>query len=444
MHPKALVEACTELVRLTLKFDHPADSVVSKFFRDYRKTYAFGPRERAALAETTYNVLRNKLRYDHFAPSGSGPKERRLAILGFAQHLKDQAPANNAPKSAKHANNSPLDFLFSALNKQEAAWLEACEAVNPTDLMERHRHNMPEWLVEPLKAQVGEGFWPLVERLNGGAPLDLRVNTFTDKRADVQHELKLAGIKAVDTPFSPWGLRIEGKPALSGLDAFSRGAIEVQDEGSQLLALLLDAKRGEMVVDFCAGAGGKTLAIGASMRSTGRLYAFDTSGHRLESLKPRLARSKLSNVHPSAIAHERDERVKRLSGKIDRVLVDAPCSGLGTLRRNPDLKWRQSPKAVQELTEKQTSILASAARLVKSGGRLVYATCSVLPEENEAIAQAFSAAHPNFVPLSAADTLTELKVANAASLCTTDGLYLRLWPHLHATDGFFAAVWVAK
>ncbi|WP_310609117.1 RsmB/NOP family class I SAM-dependent RNA methyltransferase [Limnohabitans sp.] len=444
MHPKALLEACTELVRLTLKFDHPADSVVSKFFRDYRKTYAFGPRERAALAETVYNVLRNKLRYDHFAPSGSGPKERRLAILGFAQHLKEQAPAKAAPKSAKHPSNDPLDFLMGALNKQEAAWLEACEAVNPADLMERHRHNMPEWLVEPLKAQVGEGFWPLVERLNGGAPLDLRVNTFTDKRADVQHELKLAGIKAVDTPFSPWGLRIDGKPALSGLDAFARGAIEVQDEGSQLLALLLDAKRGEMVVDFCAGAGGKTLAIGASMRSTGRLYAFDTSGHRLDALKPRLARSKLSNVHPSAIAHERDERVKRLSGKIDRVLVDAPCSGLGTLRRNPDLKWRQSPKAVQELTEKQTSILASAARLVKSGGRLVYATCSVLPEENEAIAQAFSAAHPNFVPLSAADTLTELKVANAASLCTTDGLYLRLWPHLHATDGFFAAVWVAK
>jgi 16S rRNA (cytosine967-C5)-methyltransferase len=447
MHPKALLEACTELVRLTLKFDHPADAVVSKFFRDYRKTYAFGPRERAALAETTYNVLRNKLRFDHFAPSGSGPKERRLAILGFAQHLKEHAapqPASPQPKRHQQPGSQALDFLISALNKQEAAWLEACDSVNPTDLMDRHRHNMPEWLVEPLKAQVGDGFWSLVERLNGGAPLDLRVNTFTDKRADVQHELKLAGIKAENTPFSPWGLRIQGKPALSNLDAFARGAIEVQDEGSQLLALLLDAKRGEMVVDFCAGAGGKTLALGAAMRSTGRLYAFDTSAHRLESLKPRLARSKLSNVHPSAIAHERDERIKRLSGKIDRVLVDAPCSGLGTLRRNPDLKWRQSPKAVQELTEKQTSILASAARLVKSGGRLVYATCSVLPEENEAIAQAFSAAHPNFVPLSAADTLTELKVANAGSLCTPDGLYLRLWPHLHATDGFFAAVWVAK
>ncbi len=444
MHPKALIEACTELVRLTLKFDHPADAVVSKFFRDYRKTYAFGPRERAVLAETVYNVLRNKLRYDHFAPSGSGPKERRLAILGFADHLKQQAPVKAAPKSAKHANSGQLDFLMGALNKQEAAWLEACESVNPADLMERHRHNLPEWLVEPLKAQVGDGFWPLVERMNGGAPLDLRVNSLTDKRVDVQHELQLAGIKAENTPFSPWGLRIDGKPALSQLDAFARGAIEVQDEGSQLLALLLDAKRGEMVVDFCAGAGGKTLAIGAAMRSTGRLYALDVSAHRLESLKPRLARSKLSNVHPSAIAHERDDRVKRLSGKIDRVLVDAPCSGLGTLRRNPDLKWRQSPKAVQELTEKQTSILASAARLVKSGGRLVYATCSVLPEENEAIAQAFSAAHPNFLPLSVAETLTELKVINAASLCTTDGMYLRLWPHLHATDGFFAAVWVAK
>ena len=468
MHPNALLEACTELVRLTLKFDHPADAVVSKFFRDYRKTYAFGPRERAALAETTYNVLRNKLRYDHLAPSGSGPKERRLAILGFADHLQNTAnrPASESvandgpsvkPSSAKYAaakqaaqnrharpSNNPLDFLFGALNKQEAAWLEACTKVQTSDLLERHRHNLPEWLVEPLKAQVGDGFWPLVTQLNASAPLDLRANTFTDKREDVQKELKAAGIQATPTPFSPWGLRIQGKPALSQLDLFARGAVEVQDEGSQLLALLLDAKRGEMVCDFCAGAGGKTLAIGASMRSTGRLYAFDTSGHRLEALKPRLARSKLSNVHPAAIAHERDDRIKRLSGKMDRVLVDAPCSGLGTLRRNPDLKWRQSPQSVAELTVKQTAILASAARLLKSGGRLVYATCSLLPEENEAIAQAFSAAHPEFVPLSVSETLQALKVHDAASLCSADGLYLRLWPHLHASDGFFAAAWTAK
>jgi len=286
--------------------------------------------------------------------------------------------------------------------------------------------------------------------------LDLRVNMLQAKRHDIQKELTQAGIACEPTPYSPWGLRLQGKPALQKTDAFTRGAIEVQDEGSQLLALLLDAHRGEMVVDFCAGAGGKTLALGAAMRSTGRLYAFDVSGHRLDALKPRMARSGLSNVHPAAIAHERDERVKRLAGKIDRVLVDAPCSGLGTLRRNPDLKWRQKPRAVQELTEKQQAILQSASRMVKSGGRLVYATCSVLPEENEWIAQAFSAAHPDFEPLNVAQELDRLKVPDAASLCSVQpsggadataspsGQFLRLWPHRHATDGFFAAAWTRK
>ena len=214
----------------------------------------------------------------------------------------------------------------------------------------------------------------------------------------------------------------------------------MQDEGSQLLALLTGAKRGEMVADFCAGAGGKTLALGAMMRNTGRLYAFDVSGHRLAALKPRLARSGLSNVYPVQIAHERDDRIKRLAGKIDRVLVDAPCSGLGTLRRNPDLKWRQSPAAVTEMSVRQAAILASAARLVKPGGRLVYATCSLLQQENEAVAQAFTAAHASgFRVLPAAEALRRAQVADPDTL--TQGDHLRLWPHRHATDGFFAAVW---
>ena len=420
MHPKALLDACAELVRLTLSFEHPADAVVSRFFRDHRN---LGQRERATLAETTYAVLRQKILFEQLARSGSGPKERRLAILGFY---------------------GPRDFLKSALNEQEKAWIDACDSVRPDELLEPQRHNLPQWLAEPLKAQLGAGFWPLAQSLQQQAPLDLRVNALQEKREQVQKELAQAAIKSEATPYSPWGLRVQGKPALNKLDAFTRGALEVQDEGSQLLALLLDAKRGEMVVDFCAGAGGKTLAIGAQMRNTGRLYAFDVSGHRLDALKPRLARSGLSNVHPAAIAHERDERVKRLAGKIDRVLVDAPCSGLGTLRRNPDLKWRQSPEGVQELAAKQAAILASAARLVKPGGRLVYATCSVLPEENEAIAEAFGAAHPDFAPLAAGELLAQLKVEGAASLCSggDDGLrYLRLWPHLHQTDGFFAAVW---
>jgi len=420
MHPKALLDACSELVRLTLKFDHPADAIVSRFFREHR---GLGPRERATLAETVYTVLRKKLLFDHLAPSGSGPKERRLAILGFY---------------------GPGDFLRSALTEQEKNWLDQCEKIQPEDLMERHRHNLPDWLVQPLKDQLGDGFWPLVESFNKGAGLDLRVNTFKAKRAEVQKELAAAGVKAVPTPYSPWGLRIAGKPALNKHEAFVRGDFEVQDEGSQLLAMLLDAKRGEMVVDFCAGAGGKTLAIGAAMRSTGRLYAFDTSAGRLDAFKSRLARSGLSNVHPAAIAHERDDRVKRLAGKIDRVLVDAPCTGMGTLRRNPDLKWRQDLKAVEEMTVKQTAILQSAARLVKPGGRLVYATCSVLPQENEAIALAFSEANKDFAPLDAGEVLAGLKVEHAADLCSggeSGQRFLRLWPHRHQTDGFFAAVW---
>jgi 16S rRNA (cytosine967-C5)-methyltransferase len=421
MHPKALLDACAELVKLTLRFEHPADAVVSRYFRENR---SLGPRERATLAETVYTVLRKKLLFDHLAPSGSGPKERRLAILGF---------------------HGPRDFLKSALSDQEKRWLDECDSIRPEDLMERHRHNLPEWLVQPLKDQLGSQFMALAESLNQPAPLDLRVNAITDKRTDVQQELKLAGIASQPTPYSPWGLRLDSKPPLTQLDAFARGAVEVQDEGSQLLALLLDAKRGEMVVDFCAGAGGKTLAIGACMRNTGRLYAFDTSAHRLDALKPRLARSKLSNVHPAAIAHERDDRIKRLAGKIDRVLVDAPCSGLGTLRRNPDLKWRQSPESVQEMTLKQAAILQSASRLLKPGGRLVYATCSLLPQENEQIAQGFTQANREFTPLAAGEILSNLKVAGAPELCSGGeggGDYLRLWPHRHRTDGFFAAIWV--
>jgi 16S rRNA (cytosine967-C5)-methyltransferase len=419
MHPKALLEAAAELLQQVLRFDHPADAVVSRYFRENR---SLGPRERATLAETAYTVLRRKLFFDHLAPSGSGSKFRRLAILGF---------------------QAPREFLDGALDAQEKRWLDGCLAVDPNTLFDRHRHNLPDWLVQPLKDQLGDQFWALADSLNEPAPLDLRVNVLHDKRDDVQRELQRGGLRSQPTPHSPWGLRLADKPPLTRLDAFTRGAIEVQDEGSQLLALLLEARRGEMVVDFCAGAGGKTLAIGAMMRNTGRLYAFDVSAHRLDALKPRLARSKLSNVHPAAIAHERDDRIKRLAGKIDRVIVDAPCSGLGTLRRNPDLKWRQSPESIAEMTIKQAAILRSAARLLKSGGRLVYATCSLLPAENEAIAQGFSAEMTEFRPLPVADILRDAKVDPTGLTSGGDAgqEFLRLWPHRHATDGFFAAAW---
>ncbi len=266
------------------------------------------------------------------------------------------------------------------------------------------------------------------------APLDLRVNTMLGTRDAAWAALAASGISAEATPYSPIGLRVAGRPALQNHPLFKSGAIEVQDEGSQLVGYLVAPKRTDMVVDFCAGAGGKTLLLGALMRSQGRLYAFDVAPKRLARFKPRLARSGLSNVQPTLIQNERDTHVKRLARKIDRVLVDAPCTGFGTLRRNPDLKWRQTAAGIDELTAKQARILAAAATMVKPGGRLVYATCSVLPEENEAIVDAFLAAHPHFAPGNAAAELARAGVA------LDTGPTLKLYPHRHGCDGFFAAV----
>ena len=420
MHPGALLDLAAELLRAVLKFEQPADMVASAFFRRHR---GLGARERHTLAETLYAVLRQRLLYQHLAgqgkPSASAALERRLSVLAWQGAAVD---------------------LRRALGPHEVVWLEEVNGIDRATLPEKLRHNMPDWLAAPLREKLGAEFWALVDALALPAPLDLRVNLLKGKREQALAALAAAGLAATPTPYSPWGLRLQGKPDLQKAAPFTEGLVEVQDEGSQLLALLTDAKRGEMVVDFCAGAGGKTLALGAAMRNTGRLYAFDISGHRLDALKPRLARSGLSNVHPVQISHERDDRVKRLAGKIDRVLVDAPCTGLGTLRRNPDLKWRQSPKTVAESQVRQQAILAAAARLLKPGGRLVYATCSLLAAENEAVAEAFAAeARRDFEPLRVADLLDKAGVAEAQSL--TEGAWLRLWPHRHRTDGFFAAVW---
>ena len=413
MHPKALIPLCAQLLQRVLRLDQPADTVVSAFFRENRE---LGSRERHALAETTYAVLRRRLLWQNLAQSGKGPMERRLVLLAWA----------GEPRT-----------LEAGAEPGELDWLEASRRIDRASLAPKLRHNLPDWIADALQAQLEPAeFEALAQSLLESAPLDLRVNTLVAKRETVLAELQEHGAAA--TPYSPWGIRLKGKPSLNQWPQFKSGAIEVQDEGSQLLALLVDAKRGEMVADFCAGAGGKTLALGAAMRNTGRLYAFDVSGHRLDALRPRLARSGLSNVYPIQISHERDERVKRLSGKLDRVLVDAPCSGLGTLRRNPDMKWRQSPQAVAELVPRQEAILASAARLLKPGGRLVYATCSLLEAENEGVAAAFDASQKGFERLDAAELLAG-QVPQASELVRAGSL--RLWPHRHQCDGFFAAVW---
>ena len=419
MHPKALLEAATELVHRVLAFEHPADRVVADFFRAER---SLGARDRHALAETAYALMRRLPLYRHLAQSGRGEVQRRLAIVAWQ---------GNA------------GVLRAALDDGERAWLERSQSIDVTALAEPLRHHLPEWLAEPLRAALGAEFWAWAASIDAPAPLDLRVNVGKASREEVLARLHRDGIEAEATPYSPVGIRVVGKPSLHGHAVLAEGWAEVQDEGSQLLALMTGARRGEMVVDFCAGAGGKTLALGAQMRGTGRLYAFDTSGHRLAQLKPRLARSGLANVHPAQIAHERDDRIKRLAGKIDRVLVDAPCTGSGTLRRHPDLKWRQSPATLAALAPVQRAVLAAASRLLKPGGRLVYATCSVLAAENEDVAAEFEATHgAGFERLPAVEALQRAQVQDADSLLS--GGDLRLWTHRHGTDGFFAAAWLKR
>jgi 16S rRNA (cytosine967-C5)-methyltransferase len=416
MRPTDLIEHATDLMHSVMRFEHPADRVVSDFFRKQRH---LGSKERHMLAETVYGVLRQRLLFEQLAKSGKGEPARRLVLLGWC--------GNEA-------------YLRAAISPVEEAWLQSAHGTDKRTLPESTHHNLPDWLAKSLRVSLGEDFWPFAQSSLQAAPLDLRVNAFKAKREDVQAALLQLNIQAEPTPHSPLGLRLLAKTAVNKLDVFLRGEIEVQDEGSQLLTLITGARRGEMVVDFCAGAGGKTLGLGAAMRNTGRLYAFDISGHRLAELKPRLARSGLSNVYPIQVSHERDERIKRLYGKVDRVLVDAPCSGLGTLRRNPDLKWRQTPQSVQELCAKQSAILASAARLLKPGGLLVYATCSPLEAENEEVAQAFNTSQEAvFEPVPALELLQAAQVENASALVR--GPYLRLWPHRQYTDGFFAAAW---
>ena len=414
--PPAIVGHTEEVLREILRFTGPADGTLSRYFREHPR---LGSRERGVIAEAIYGLLRNKSVYTSFSESGVGPVMRRLSLLGLADAVG-------------------IDAL-GGLSEEETEWLKRVMEMDRSHLPLQLKSNMPDWLWQRLANNFGEEeALQLVASLNSPASLDLRVNTLKSNRETVAASLAEAPIIAEPTPYAATGLRVVKKPSIQNLPLFKDGTIEVQDEGSQILAQLVGAKRGEMVADFCAGAGGKTLALGAIMRNTGRLYAFDISEKRLAKLKPRLARSGLSNVHPVVIAHERDAKIKRLAGKLDRVLVDAPCSGLGTLRRNPDVKWRQNEKGVAELNEKQASILDSAARLVKAGGRLVYATCSILDEENEGIVTQFLSNHPDFELLPASQVLQEQKIELEM------GDYLKLYPHRHHTDGFFAAVMQRK
>jgi len=398
------VAAATE----ALRFSGPADETLSRYFRAHR---SLGQTERGFVAETLFAVLRRKRSLE----ASAGSTQPRLLVAAALVRVLGYS-------------GRALSGLF------DDELVARLRAIDGESFPPAIRAEMPDWLWQRLASARGEEeALRLAQALANPAPLDLRVNLARASRDEVLARLAADGLEPRATPYSPAGIRLAGKPAINRHPLFKEGLIEVQDEGSQLIAWLLAPRRGEMIADYCAGAGGKTLAIAALMRGSGRIYAFDTSPKRLASLAPRAARAGITNVHAVVLAAGQDARVKRLAGKLDRVLVDAPCSGFGTLRRNPELKWRYGSEAVDELVEKQGRILAAASRLLKPGGRLVYATCSLLAEENEAVAAAFGAAQPEFQPLSCA------KVLEAQRIPLDTGEHLKLSPDRHGTDAFFAA-----
>ena len=405
---RALLAHAGSAATMTLRGNAPADQLLSRYFREHRN---LGQNDRAFVAECVFAVLRRRRSLE--AAAGSSDPQAlvgaaMLRVLGF---------------SARALQGLVDGDLLARVRSSESAALPPAV-----------RADLPDWLWERLVVQQGE---PEALRIAQGllnpAPLDLRVNLARTEREAAQASLGADAIESSATPYSPAGLRLAGKPAINRHPLFTEGLVEVQDEGSQLLAWLLAPRRGEMIADYCAGAGGKTLAAAMLMRGTGRVYAMDVSAKRLAALAPRAARAGITSVQ-TLVLGEDDARARRLAGKLDRVLVDAPCSGFGTLRRNPDLKWRHQAVAIDELAAKQRAILRAAAPLVKLGGRLVYATCSILREENDAVADAFKASHGHFRPVSAATLLAAQRIA------LDTGERLRLWPHLHGTDGFFAAV----
>ncbi len=416
-----------QALRSALKMEHPADAVLRHFFQAGR----IGSNERLLISDTLFGILRHLLFLEYVCR-----KDLTLPATDAAQHPgKTATPRRLALAYWAKFGGYNLRELQPLLKPKEAEWLGKVKSIDIGKLPLSVQAELPEWIIEKLSSQHNDTeILELGRAMQQPAPLDLRVNTLLAGRNEVLQALQAEGIDAQATPYSPMGIRLKSKPALNKHALYLTGKFEVQDEGSQLLGLLIAPKRNDMVVDFCAGAGGKTLMLGAMMNSQGRLYAWDISEKRLAHLKTRLKRSGLSNIQPQRIAHENDSKIKRLAGKIDRVLVDAPCSGLGTLRRNPDLRFRQSTQSVAEFSEKQTTILNSAARLLKQGGRLVYATCSLLHEENHAIVQSFLAAHPDFALLPAGEVLRQQHIELAM------GDYLQLTPQLHNTDGFFAAV----
>lgn len=426
MTPAARLQAALDLMGDVDRDPRPADAVVSAWVRGHRN---IDDKDRGAIIEMLHEDLRTRARLGWWLDRhgrGDSPRNRLLTWLT----LVDGRTPDQIKRLFNGAKGAP-----AALTDAEQAFLvklKGATLVHPA-MPEQVRLECPDWALGPLKHRFGDAFETEMVALLSPATLDFRVNTIKSTRDDMVKALQELGLRPEISRLTPQGIRVRERLSLARLAPLKSGEIDIQDEGSQLVAMLVDARPGERVVDFCAGAGGKTLAIGAQMKNKGHVVACDVSEGRLKRCAERVRKAGLHNVQTRLLSSETDRWVKRHKGSYDRVLVDAPCSGTGTWRRNPDARWRApEEKGLEALVSLQARILASAARLVKPGGRLVYATCSMLSEENEAQVAAFVAAHPDFRVVPLRETAPHVASAHSE--------HLSLTPAQHDTDGFFAAV----
>ncbi|MFG1479826.1 RsmB/NOP family class I SAM-dependent RNA methyltransferase [Xanthobacter sp. V4C-4] len=429
--PAARLQATLELLHDVDHVARPADAVVSAWFRDRR---FIGDTDRGRICELLYALLRHHARLGWWLARHGRPDVPRNRLLAWLALDAGEREGSRTRDQVQALFNGER-FAPAVLTENERALLVKLQGnpINHPAMPDEVRVECPAWAVGPLRRRFQASFTSEMAALLTAAPLDLRVNTVKSTREAMLRALRDLGLRAEACAMAPYGIRLGAPPSLASLPMLRGGEVEIQDEGSQLVAVLVDARPGERVVDFCAGAGGKTLAIAAQMANKGHVIACDVLEGRLKRAAERFRRAGLHNIETRPLASETDRWVKRHKGTFDRVLVDAPCSGTGTWRRNPDARWRDLGPGLDNLLPLQARILASAARLVKPGGRLVYATCSLLPEENEEQVATFLAAHPAFrvVPLhEAAPPLTGSAHPD----------YLSLTPARHDTDGFFAAV----
>ena len=421
-----LLQATLDLLSEVEATARPADAVTSAFFRARRD---LDDRDRGVVLEQLYALLRHRARLGWWLDRHAFEDTPRNRLLVWLL-LGEDTPPNQIKRlfdGAKFAPTALTDSEYAILVK-----LRGSPLAHP-DMPEAVRLECPLWAVAPLRRRFGAAFGAEMAATLAPPPLDLRVNPMKTTREATLRVLKGMGLHAQPMPLSPHGIRLAERLSLARLPGLKTGDIEIQDEGSQLVALLVDAKPGERVVDFCAGAGGKTLALAAQMKNKGHIVACDVNETRLKRCAERHRRAGLHNVETRVLASETDRWVKRHKGGFDRVLIDAPCSGTGTWRRNPDARWRAPELGLENLVALQARILASAARLVRPGGRLVYATCSILSEENEAQVATFLATNPGFRIVPVAEAAPHLAGAIPSE-------HLSLTPARHGTDGFFAAV----